>query len=141
MRFVLSLLFLFFVMVYGLTGTETFAAVRVQDPGNRGSDLSSPEAVLRSFMAALNGSDLKSAARLRGRRKSCKRCGLVREHDETRQVDVHRDKLPCRDQRRRRSCPGKYKPSLRYSARPPDSPCQCGDSEAAPRGHGVENRT
>ena len=35
MRFVLSLLFLFFVMVYGLTGTETFAAVRVQDPGNR----------------------------------------------------------------------------------------------------------
>ena len=62
MRFVLSLLFLFFVMVYGLTGTETFAAVRVQDPGNRGSDLSSPEAVLRSFMAALNRSDLKSAA-------------------------------------------------------------------------------
>ena len=62
MRFILSLLLLFFVMIYGLTGTDTLAATWVQAPGNRGSDLSSPEATLRSFMAALNRADLKSAA-------------------------------------------------------------------------------
>src|SRR5437870_4043437 len=62
MRFVFSLLFLCFVMANGLTGIDTFAAARVQDPGHQRSDLSSPEAVVRSFMAALNRSDLKSAA-------------------------------------------------------------------------------
>src|SRR5438876_4543604 len=62
MRFMLSLPLLFFVMVYGLTGIDTRAAARVQDPGHRGSDLSSPEATVRSFMAALNRADLKRAA-------------------------------------------------------------------------------
>src|SRR6266404_2338329 len=62
MRFTLSLLLLFFIIVYGLAGIDTFATVRAQESGGRGSNLSSPEATVHSFIATLNRADLKSAA-------------------------------------------------------------------------------